>query len=113
MRLGRGSRGVSIRFHPFGAITMTREELAELIRDVQTLIDDDFLAFDDDDQPGIQLTVASEDDGIPVAYQTGDNSFSGACYGYPYWAVVGVYADSDALELADDLISELAELIAQ
>jgi hypothetical protein len=57
----------------------------------------------------IDLTVAS--DGESWNYQTGDNSFTGGAYGLPHWAVVTFTADSDARDIAEDIICQLEELM--
>lgn len=86
------------------------KDLIQLIRNVKGGIDADYRAFEDDDTPGIQLTVACDNDG-EWDFQTGDNSYSGAAYHYPHWAVVGVYPDSSPFELARDIRSQLRELL--
>jgi len=86
-------------------ITLT--ELTELIQAVQADICDEYRAYEYDDAPGIQLTIATDDDGNGFAFQTGDNSYSGACYHYPHWASCGVYLDTDPEECARDLLEEL------
>ena len=72
-------------------------------------IEDDFLAFEDDDTPGIQLTVGWSPETGDWDYQTGDNSVTGAAYHYPVWAVVGVYRNSNSREVAKDIRSQLDE----
>jgi hypothetical protein len=88
----------------------TIEELKHLCRAVKLTIEDDFRAFEGDDQPGIQLTVAANKNG-DWDYQTGDNSYSGPVYHYRCWAVVGVYRNSNCLELARDIRNQLADLM--
>lgn len=57
----------------------------------------------DDDTPSMTLTVGADAKGW--SYQTGDNSFVGGVYGYSRpWAVVTLYRDSDAHEMAEDII---------
>jgi hypothetical protein len=89
----------------------TISELSELVRAVKQSICDDYQAFEGEEAPGIQLTVACDDEGS-WDYQTGDNSYSGAAYHYPHWAVVGVYRDSNSKEVARDLQSQLSEALA-
>jgi len=83
----------------------TKSNIEGLIKDCKAEIDDDCRASEDDDKPGIQLTVGW--DGQDWSYQTGDNSFTGGAYGYPYWAVVNVYRDTDASKLADEIQEQL------
>ncbi len=89
----------------------TISELTQLVKSIKRTIADDYRAFDDDEIPGIQLTVACNDNG-EWDYQTGDNSYSGSAYHYPHWAVVGVYRRSNSRQLAKDLQSQLAELVS-
>ena len=88
----------------------TIAELTELVKHIKTHIAEDYRAFEDDELPGIQLTVACNDNG-EWDYQTGDNSYSGSAYHYPHWAVVGVYRRSNSRDLAKDLEGQLAELV--
>jgi hypothetical protein len=90
----------------------TLTELAELVRIIKRHIGDDYRAFENDDTPGTQLTVACDEEGN-WDYQTGDNSYSGAAYHYPHWAVVGVYQRSNSKEVARDIQNQLAELLVR
>jgi hypothetical protein len=83
-------------------------QITRLVKAVKKDIDPDCLAFIDDEQPGIQLTVGADNDGN-WSYQTGDNSFTGGAYGYPYWGVVGVYRGSNSREVARDIIDQLED----
>lgn len=80
-------------------------------------IDDDYRASDDpeDNTPGICLTVGftpeTPDRDYSWHYQTGDNSFTGGAYGHPHWAVVSIYRDSIPSEVAEEIASQIGELI--
>ena len=87
-------------------------DLYILCREIKGQIKDDYRAFDDDEIPGIQLTVGANDDLTDWDYQTGDNCYSGNAYFYPYWAVVGVYRNSNCRELAREIKEQLEDLIA-
>ena len=89
---------------------ITKSELYELCRAVKKDIADDYRAFEEDEVPGIQLTVACNDDMSKWGYQTGDNSYSGGAYFCPHWAVVGVYRSSNCRELATEILDQLIEL---
>jgi hypothetical protein len=65
----------------------------------------------DGDCEGMQLTIGTNGDGW--GWQTGDNSFSGGAYSYPHWAVVHIFADTEAVELAKDALDQIDELLAQ
>ncbi len=95
-----------------------REELADLVVSVQSDIDNYDRAFDDEyDVAGIQLTVAVDNAqqirDCDYVYQTGDNSYTGACYHRQHWAVTGIYRESDPMEVAEDLIDQLVDLAAE
>jgi len=72
-------------------------------------IDDDFRAYEDDTLPGIMVTIGANNEG-DWSCQVGDNSFTGAAYGYPHWAVVALYRRSNCYELACEVIDQLEEL---
>lgn len=80
-------------------------------------IEDDFRASDEDEEPSMQLTVgftpATPDKDASWHYQTGDNSFTGGAYGHRHWAVVSLYRDTEAAEMAEEIASQLAELVWQ
>lgn len=89
------------------------EEFRHLLEELIQHIDDDCRATDDpsDDQPGMQVTFAS-DDLEEWIYQTGDNSFHGGCYSYRHWGVVYLYRDSDCRALASDAYEQIADAVA-
>jgi hypothetical protein len=83
-----------------------------LCREVKKTIDDEYRAHEEDEVPGILLTVGtSGETATSWSYQTGDNSFTGGAYHYPHWAVVSVYRDSNCLDLAHEIREQLAELM--
>lgn len=90
----------------------TIKEISALIRAVKRIIQDDYRAFDDDETPGIQLTVGANIEG-EWSYQTGDNSYTGAAYHYPYWGVVGVYRRSNSRALAKDIQDQILDQFYQ
>jgi len=60
------------------------------------------------------LTIATNaDDTGEWGWQTGDNSYSGQCYFYRHWAIGQIDADTDHVELAEDLRDQLEDLISQ
>ena len=83
--------------------------LYPLIREIKGYIQDDYLAFYEDEEPGIQLTIGYDPKDDSWSYQTGDNSFHGSAYFYPIWGVVGVYRNSNCREVAKDIVEQIAE----
>ena len=87
---------------------ITIKEIAALLRALKADISDDYRCSDDPDDstPGMCVTV-STNDGRTWSYQTGDNSFSGGCYGDGHWSVIHLYRDSNCGDLAREAVDEL------
>ena len=85
------------------------DELIEALKSFT--IDDDYRAFEDDEEPGVQVTLACNDADGEYALQTGDNCYTGVAYGFPHWAVSAVYRDSNYADVAAELLNQLAELV--
>lgn len=83
---------------------------ASLIPDIR----DDYRATtddpDDDDVPGMMVTVGADESGA-WGYQTGDNSYTGGAYGFPHWGIGYLYRDSDPAEVAESIVNEIADLL--
>lgn len=90
-------------------------EVATLLKELKGQIGDDYRATDDpdDNTPGMCVTVSTDNDASHWNYQTGDNSYSGGCYGDPHWAVIYLGRRSNSKELAKAACDELAEGICQ
>ncbi len=58
----------------------------------------------------LDLTIAIDDDCSTWSYQTGNNSFTGACYSLPHRAVFSICPDSDPLEVYESIIDQLEDL---
>ena len=91
---------------------MNIKDVTTLIQAIKADIRDDYRAFEDDDVPGIQFTLGSTD-GKSWSWQTGDNSYTGGAYGYAFWAVKGVYRDTNCRELAAQMVGEVRDQIAE
>lgn len=89
-------------------------EITDLLISLKSDICDDYRASNDseDNTPGMQVTV-STDDMQSWNYQTGDNSFTGGCYGDNHWSVIYLYRRSNCKELAKDAVNELADAVAE
>ena len=88
------------------------KEITALLIGLKKEIDDDYRASEDDETPGMMVTVSS-DDMQGWNYQTGDNSYSGSCYGDRNWAIVYLYRNSNCHSLAADAVDELLDGIAE
>jgi hypothetical protein len=91
---------------------MTVKEVTSLLRDLKKQIADDYRANEDDDCPGMCVTIATTD-GESWGYQTGDNSYSGAAYSYKHWHTLALYRNSNCAALAADAVIDLRSLVAQ
>jgi len=88
----------------------TIKELSSLIKSIKPHICDDY-KDENDELPRIDLTCAINDNG-EWGYQTGDDSYSGAAYFYPHWAVVSIYRRSNSRDLAKEIREQWLELLA-
>tara|TARA_R110001599_G_scaffold170847_2_gene361186 strand:- start:347 stop:664 length:318 start_codon:yes stop_codon:yes gene_type:complete len=86
----------------------SKEDLITLIEGIQGTIE-----LDDCDDGMIDITVASNGKSpYEWAFQTGDNSYSGACYFYRHWAIGYIDDQTSPNDLAIELLDQLEELVA-
>jgi len=90
-------------------------DLIPLLATLKKDIGDEYRASDDpeDETPGMQITIACNKEMTDWTYQTGDNSYSGSCYHYPYWGVGSLYRDTKPEDLADELIDDMLNQIEE
>ena len=96
-------------------IRHTAEDLAYWTDMDEVEIDPDTGEPDEDSAPWQDLTVGMNTRG-EWSWQTGDNSFTGAAYGYPHWAVVSIGLHPSDLDMEDtyeEIVSQLADLMSQ
>jgi hypothetical protein len=89
-------------------------EFERLIKACIADIADDYRSSIQDageDEPMMDLTIATDDDVSSWSFQTGDNSFTGGAYGFPHWAVLYLSRDTNPHEAAEDAANQLGELI--
>lgn len=91
----------------------TIKEIKSLLIHLKKSISDEYRATCEDDIPSLQVTVATNYTGSEWSYQIGDNSYTGAAYLFPNWAVISLYRHSNCLSLAKDIINQLEELKAE
>jgi hypothetical protein len=84
--------------------------LSACLDSLKSSIDDDWKESDDD-IASLQVTISCNKDCTTWAIQTGDNSYSGSCYGDPFWGVGYLTKDSDSYAVARELIDALANQI--
>lgn len=87
-----------------------KKELIQVLKNLKKEIDDD-MRDDPSDLPSLFITISINKDFTSWSIQTGDNSYSGSCYGDPYWGIGSLYRRSNSKDLASELISDLANQI--
>ena len=48
-----------------------------------------------------EVTIGCDGTSKEFGYQTGDNSYTGACYGFPHWAIVTITNHSNIKDLVN------------
>ena len=61
---------------------------------------------------GMELTVGFNPESKEWDYQTGDNSYSGACYFYPIWGVTTIFSRSKSKDLAKEVVDQITDQAA-
>ena len=86
---------------------------AEVYSDIKNFIFSNIADFRDDakEYEFLDITFATNDAGDTWAFQTGDNSYTGACYSLPHWATFTIMIDTDPLDVYEDITSQLVELL--
>lgn len=89
----------------------SKEQLIELIEHIQHNDLDSNSGIEEDEF--IDITIASNGtDPNDWGFQTGDNSYSGACYFYRHWAIGYIDDQTNAEHLAVELLDQLEECLA-
>lgn len=88
-----------------------RADLIQLLTALQKDIGDEYRASEDpdDDTPAMAITIATDNELSGWVYQTGDNSYSGACYLYPHWGLGTLTRECDPAEVVDELLHDMGE----
>ena len=68
--------------------------------------------FGIDKNEGLDLTVGFNPESKEWNYQTGDNSYSGACYFYPIWGVTTIFPRSKSKDLAREVVDQILDQAA-
>ncbi len=100
---------------------MNKKTLRQMEREIRTLlislkreIGDDYRTSDDhdDNTPGMCVTFGTND-GESWSYQTGDNSYTGGCYGCRHWSVISLYRRDNCTAHAKAIVEELAGMVEE
>lgn len=91
----------------------TKKALTELIKTIKVSMRG-FSPDELEDGRWLSVTVGADGKGRESwGWQTGDNSFTGGAYGYPHWAVVSLSRRCKSGEVADEILTQLRDLIDQ
>lgn len=92
------------------------KDLRSLLIELKSQIGDDYRGSSyespgsgEDGPPSMDVTIGWTPEDGDWSYQTGDNSYTGGAYGYPYWAVIELDRRSNSTELAREIQSQLAD----
>ena len=88
-----------------------KRELCALLKALKRDIGDEYRAQEDDTLPGMQITIGVSADLTEWSYQTGDNSYTGGAYGFPYWGVGVLYRRSNSRNVARDIVDDAVSQI--
>ena len=113
---------MSLTFHAvpdYAELHQTTE--AKTMRELTTVLKEDISCFitnnwegfiaDAKEYDGLDITLATNEDGDTWNYQTGDNSYTGGCYSLPHWAVETITIDSIPSDIILSLLNQLDELL--
>lgn len=68
----------------------------------------------DSSEPGfLTVTFGANAELTDWNYQTGDNSYSGGAYGFPYWGLCYIRPRTNSREAAKEAMDDILEQIAQ
>ena len=99
------------------AIENERNSFVSLFKDLKKQINSETLVeTGDGPKKGIEVTIGyrylPKTDELEWAYQTGDNSYTGAAYGYQLWATTTVMFKSNSAEIAQEVMEEMDDTLA-
>lgn len=84
-------------------------ELTAALRDLIKGIADDDRTDSEAEEPSQSITVGWDPAKGTWGIQVGDNSFTGTAYSYPVWQVAYLSRESDAEDIAREIIEGLSE----
>lgn len=81
--------------------------IADLLIHCKKYIGDEYRAHEEDDRPGMCVTIGVNTETGEWGYQTGDNSFTGAAYFFETWGVGYLYRNSNCREVAKEILADV------
>lgn len=92
----------------------TDQKIKSIQASIFSILEDYLPSYDEaGESESIQMTFSTCDDLEELNFQSGDNSFSGACYLHKHWAVTELSAYHDIEELSIDLAEQLAACVLE
>jgi len=92
----------------------TDQKIKSIQASIFSILEDHLPSYDEaGESESIQMTFSTCDNLEELHFQSGDNSFSGACYFHKHWAVTELSADDDLEELSIDLAEQLADCVLE
>lgn len=88
------------------------QKIKSIQASIFSILEDYLPSYDEaGESESIQMTFSTCDNLEELNFQSGDNSFSGACYFHKHWAVTELSAYHDLEELSIDLAEQLADCV--
>jgi hypothetical protein len=92
----------------------TDQKIKSIQTSIFSILEDYLPSYDEaGESESIQMTFSTCDNLEELNFQSGDNSFSGACYFHKHWVVTELSADDDLEELSIDLAEQLADCVLE
>ena len=92
----------------------TDKKIKSIQASIFSILEDYLPSYDEaGESESIQMTFSTCDNLEELNFQSGDNSFSGACYFHKHWVVTELCADDDLEELSIDLAEQLADCVLE
>ena len=92
----------------------TDQKIKSIQASIFSILEDYLPSYDEaGESESIQMTFSTCDNLEELNFQSGDNSFSGACYFHKHWAVTELSADDDLEELSIQLSEQLADCVLE
>jgi len=90
----------------------TDQKIKSIQASIFSILEDYLPSYDEaGESESIQMTFSTCDNLEELNFQSGDNSFSGACYFHKHWTVTELSADDDLEELSIQLAEQLADCV--
>ena len=93
---------------PKAHLVAFRRDLEALLKSLKPTISDDCRSHEEATIPGLAVTIGAEctPNGITWNYQTGDNSYTGAAYGFAHWGICDLHRRDNSRKLAEDIVEQ-------